>query len=300
MTKTHYFGLKVLFYVSVAAACPAASAQQQEQFRLVHDTFTVVSLQMNDLGPFDFILDTGTDTTLVDPRLASLLSLAPLDRMTLTTPVGKQVLVRSSLRRVALGSAAVSDVEVLVEDMPELRKLDPHLRGILGQNFLSHFNYALDYRRRLLHLESQNELRDSTIGKRVPLEATGSRMVIQAEMPSLGIAKAHLLLDSGSSDLVLFRKMEQLSPSQLGGNSSLVNSRSDSLEVAMLRIHSLTIGDQHFHDIKLALLSPGAGESRPEDGLLPTILFRALYVNNREGFVIFNPRFDIREPKAGN
>jgi hypothetical protein len=26
------------------------------------------------------------------------------------------------------------------------------------------------------------------------------------------------------------------------------------------------------------------------DGLLPTILFRAVYVNNRDGFVVFNPR----------
>jgi hypothetical protein len=211
--------------------------------------------------------------------------------MVLTTPVGKQVLVRSSLRRIALGSAAVPDLEVLVQDMPELRKLDPHLRGILGQNFLSHFNYVLDYHRRLLRLESQDELRDSAIGERVPLDSTGGRMVVQPGMPSLGIVKAHLLLDSGSTDLVLFRKMEQLTALLPSRSFSLVNSQSDSREVTVLRINALTIGDQHFRDIKLALLRPGAGEPPSEDGLLPTILFRALYVNNREGFVIFNPRF---------
>jgi hypothetical protein len=63
----------------------------------------------------------------------------------------------------------------------------------------------------------------------------------------------------------------------------------------VLRVNALTIGDQHFHNIKLALLTPVAGESRTEDGLLPTILFRALYVNNREGFVVFNPKFQTGE-----
>ncbi len=299
MTKPLHFGRMVVFYVIAAAAWPAANAQQQEPFRLVHDTFAVVSLQLNDLGPFDFILDTGTDTTLVDPGLASLLALAPIDRMTLTTPVGKQVLVRSVLRRVALDSAAISDVEVLVQDMPELRKLDQHVRGILGQNFLSHFNYVLDYRQRLLCLESRDELRDSAIGERMPFESTVGRMVIQTEILFLGIAKAHLLLDSASSDLVLFRKMEQPRLPLLNGNSSLANSRSDSREVTMLRINSFSVGGQHFHDIKLALLTPGAGESRLEDGLLPTILFRVLYVNNREGFVILNPIFEMRESKSG-
>ena len=68
----------------------------------------------------------------------------------------------------------------------------------------------------------------------------------------------------------------------------------------MLRMNAFTIGDQHLHDVKLALLPPGAGEPQSEDGLLPTILFHALYVNNREGFVILNPKFEIREPKAGS
>jgi hypothetical protein len=293
-------GRTILFSVIVAGAWVAANAQEQSPIRLVHDTFAVVSLQINGSGPFDFILDTGTDTTLVDLRLASDLALAPLDRMILTTPVSKRALVRSSLRKVVLGSGVVSDVEVLMQDMPELRRLDKRIRGILGQNFLSHFNYVIDYRRRLLMLESQDELRDSAIGERVPFEAMRGRIVIQTEMPSLGIGWVHLLLDSASSDLVLFRKTAQLKSPLPSSNSSLLNSWNDSRDVTMLRVNALTVGGQHLYDIKLALLPPGTGESQPEDGLLPTILFHALYVNNREGFVILNPTFEIREPKSGN
>ena len=108
MTKTLRIGRNtlvgrtILFSVIVAGAWVAANAQEQSPISLVHDTFAVVSLQINGSGPFDFILDTGTDTTLVDLRLASDLALAPLDRMILTTPVSKRALVRSSLRKVSL------------------------------------------------------------------------------------------------------------------------------------------------------------------------------------------------------
>jgi predicted aspartyl protease len=288
--KIIHFGLTALFYFSFATASPAPSTRDQLQFRLIQDTFVVVAIRINNLGPFDFILDTGTDTTLVDPELASSLDLLPLDRMTLTTPIGKQVLVRTALRQVVLGSATVSDVEGLVQDMPALRKLSPHIRGIIGQNFLSHFNYVLDYRHRLIHFESENELRDSSFGARVPLETPG-RMVIESEMSSLGVGKAHLLLDSAANSLVLFRRVERLGPLKQGENSSLTDARNAARSDAMVRVDSLTISDQHFHNLKLAFVPPGEGNSRVEDGLLPTILFRALYVNNREGFVVLNPRF---------
>ncbi|HEY7404596.1 MAG TPA: aspartyl protease family protein [Candidatus Angelobacter sp.] len=290
MKKIIHFGLTALFYVSFATASPAPSTQDQLQFRLIQDTLVVVAIRINDLGPFDFILDTGTDTTLVDPRLASSLQLVPLDRMTLTTPIGKQVLVRTALGKVVLGSATASDVEGLVQDMPALRKLSPHIRGILGQNFLSHFNYVLDYRHKFLYFESENELRDSSLGARVPLEAPG-RMVIQSEISPLGVGKARLLLDSAANNLVLFRRLERLGPLQQGEDSSVTDSRNAARTSTLVRIDSLTICDQHLHDLKLAYLPPGIGDSRFEDGLLPTILFRALYVNNREGFVVLNPRF---------
>jgi len=55
------------------------------------------------------------------------------------------------------------------------------------------------------------------------------------------------------------------------------------------RLRGLTIGSQQFHDLTAAV---AATESAQQigDGLLPTALFHVLYVNNREGFVVVNPR----------
>ena len=46
---------------------------------------------------------------------------------------------------------------------------------------------------------------------------------------------------------------------------------------------------QHFHGVAAALPIVDPAE-RIGDGLLPTALFQSFYVNNREGFVIVNPR----------
>jgi len=57
----------------------------------------------------------------------------------------------------------------------------------------------------------------------------------------------------------------------------------------MGRVHALTVGSQQLHEIAVALASTAPAE-QIGDGLLPTALFRSLYLNNREGFVVLNPR----------
>src|SRR5260370_8684674 len=41
-------------------------------------------------GPFDFLVDTGTNTTLIEADLAAELGLVPLDRLSLTTLTGSE------------------------------------------------------------------------------------------------------------------------------------------------------------------------------------------------------------------
>ena len=70
------FVVGALFYFTVAGFGNALKAQSTVlPFRLVHTSVIIVTLRANGEGPFDFILDTGTDTTLVDPQLARQLSL---------------------------------------------------------------------------------------------------------------------------------------------------------------------------------------------------------------------------------
>jgi predicted aspartyl protease len=291
MKNRPYTGLAIkvaLFYCTLAGVCQSIQAQQEIHFRLIHETLIVVSVMANGGGPFDFVLDTGADTTIVDPSIAPELSLVPLERVQQTTLANIQTLTRGLLRSLSVGTAQVENLGVLVHDLGELRKLDPHIEGIAGQDFLSHFNYLLDYRKHVVRIELATEIRDAIAGDPVPVEGSGNRMIVASEAQSRGHAKLSLLLDSGANSVVLMRAASQaLRP--VIQESGLETTSSGQVGLQVGRVNTLTVGSQQFHDIAVALPASEPAE-RIGDGLLPTALFQTLYVNNRQGFVVFNPR----------
>jgi hypothetical protein len=293
MKSTRCAGIAVrvaAFYVAFAGLCQGIHAQSEIHFRLVRDSVIVVSLMANEKGPFDFVLDTGTNTTIVDPSLSRALDLVSLDQIRLGTFAGDQTVVRSSMRTLAAGAAHVENLEVLVQDLAELRKVDSHIEGIVGQNFLAHFNYLLDYRKHLVRIELANEIRDAIDGDQVKVEVSEDKMLVASEAQSLGHARLRLLLDSGANSVILIRKSFQ-APDFSAQRGWLEVTSSGQVGLQVGRVRGLSIGSQQFHDLAVAL-SPAEpdDEERIEDGVLPTVLFRTLYVNNREGFVVFNPR----------
>ncbi len=96
-------------------------------------------------GPFDFLLDTGTNTTLIEADLAAELGLVPVDRLSLTTLTGSEPVPRYFLEETRVGSASVPQLEALAGSLQQLRSLDRNIRGILGMNFLAAFSFRLDY-----------------------------------------------------------------------------------------------------------------------------------------------------------
>ena len=54
-------------------------------------------------------------------------------------------------------------------------------------------------------------------------------------------------------------------------------------------VRNFGIADRHFRNMRV-VVSPGdaAVQGRLEDGLLPTSLFRSVFVNAKEGFVVFS------------
>jgi predicted aspartyl protease len=288
-TRCAGFAIRVaLLYFTLAGVCQIMQAQSEIRFRLVHDAIIVVSLTADEQGPFDFVLDTGADTTIVDPTLAHQLSLVSLAPVRQTTLAGVQTLISSSLRTLAAGPARVNSLVVLIQDLAGLRGMDSHIEGIAGQNFLSHFNYLLDYRRHSVRVELADEIRNNIQGDRVPLEVTENRMMVASQVQSRRRAKLRLLVDSGANAVVLIPAASQALnlPTQKGG-FELTSSGRVGLRVG--RVDGLTVGSQQFHDLAVALPAAEPRE-RIGDGLLPTALFQAIYVNNREGFIVFNPR----------
>jgi predicted aspartyl protease len=290
MKNTTYARLAIrlaAFYFISAVVCQSIHAQTELRFRLVRETMIVVSMQANNEGPFDFVLDTGADTTIVDARIASKLSLASVSHIQQATLAGSQTLTVSMLANLGAGPAKVENLPVLVQDLAELRMMDSHIEGIAGQDFLSHFNYLIDYRKHSVRIEHGDEIRNSLDGDSVSIEVSGHRMMIISEAQSIGRANLRFLLDSGANSVVLLpRASREIDlPVQENRSAATVNGHMD---LKSGRIRTLKIGSQQFHDLVVAM--PAAELPEIGDGLLPTTLFKSLYVNNHEGFVIFNPQ----------
>ncbi len=282
-----------LFYCmcTVAGVCQSPQMRSEIPFRLVHDTLIVVSFEVNQQGPFDFIVDTGMATTTVDSSLARKLSLVPQGHALLVAVGGSQAVAKSSIGRLALGSAQVGSQPVLVEDLSGLRKLDGRIQGIVGQDFLSHFNYLLDYRGHFIRVEQHDEIQSDIGEDHVPMELRHGEMTVEAESRSVRSEKLRLILDSGTSSIVLMRDASERLKLPIRENRSELTTAGQ-VFVHAGAIQHLTVGSVQFHDIRAALSTQSAEQL--SDGLLPTGLFRALYVNNRESFVVFNPQIKGR------
>jgi predicted aspartyl protease len=278
-------------FLVIGTAAQAIWAQSEIRFRLVNN-LVIISLKSNHAGPYDFVMDTGADTTVIDSSIAPGLSFSPLDHIRQTTLSGVQTVTRGSIPSLSVGTVEVDNIDALVRDLSVLRKMDIHIEGILGQNFLSHFNYLLDYGEQMVRIEVGSEIQNSVEGDHVSIDGREHRMLVTSEAQTRGNARLQLMLDSGAGCLVLMpRAVQELNlPKQGNELESTSNGR---VELHTTRIRALAVGSQHLHNLN-AVLSNIEPAERIGDGMLPTVLFRALYVNNQENFVVFNPRIKGR------
>ena len=281
--------LKVaLFYFTLAGVCQSVQAQSEIHFRLAHNTLVVVPVMAGQEGPFDFVLDTGADTSVVDPSIAPRLSMVSAGSVKQTTLAGVQTLTKGLIPSLSIGPIQATDASVLMQDLSELRQMDSRIVGIAGEDLLSRFNYMLDYNKHVVRFERDHEIEDSVEGERLAIEANENRMLVSSEAQSQNRANLHLLLDSGANSVVLLHSASQSLHLRVQATGSETTS-SGQIGLQTGRIHELLVGSEKFRDLPVALSATEPSE-RVGDGLLPTVLFHTLYINSREGFVILNPR----------
>src|SRR5260370_14722997 len=139
------------------------------RFRLVQRSQVIVPVTINHTGPYDFLVDTGAQVTSVDPALAAQLHL----RIEGTTGfVGVGFRTRPSFAHLDIletGSHAIENPLVVVQNLEHLQAADPRIRGILGGNFLGHFDVLIDYARGILCLDDAKVMQPQIKGKHIAL-----------------------------------------------------------------------------------------------------------------------------------
>ena len=260
------------------------SPETSVKFRLIQDYMIIVPVQINDSETLEFLLDTGTNTSVIVPEAAARLNLRAVDRIEIVTVAGSVIAPRSFPSHLALGGKSAANTEVLWSDLPELRRLDNRIIGILGQNFLRQFNFTLDFRERRINFADADENQFEQTA-RLPFEKEKGEILLTLKIKQTNLK---FVLDSGASGLILFasgcRKLEKriVPDEQLMQVST--NAGKNLTQTGWL--DKLQVGDKSLPRLPVALL----GEvERAEDGLLPMRLFRSVYFNNQEGYVILNP-----------
>ena len=127
-------------------------------FRLVNRYQMIVEVSVNHSGPYNFLLDTGTQMTMVDPALAAELH---LNTQGSAGVAGVGFLASAPFAQLDLlevGSHAVANQKVLVFDFQNPHSVDLHpFRGVLGKNFLGEFDMLIDNAHNVLCLDDSSD-----------------------------------------------------------------------------------------------------------------------------------------------
>ena len=139
-----------LFALPGVLAAQVVQPNEILQFHLRSGYLIIVQTVVNGAGPFNFLLDTGTTRTVIDPDLARQLQVPVIGEVSLTGVLHVRQDQLVQLKDVRLGEASQSGLRAIVDELARQKMLAPGIRGVLGEDFLSRFDILIDYRRHTL------------------------------------------------------------------------------------------------------------------------------------------------------
>jgi Aspartyl protease len=133
----------------------------------------VVGVSLNHSGPYDFLLDTGTQMTVVDLSLAADLHLTAMGNAKVAGVSIEGPAMFAKLDRLEVGDHVAIRQDVLVYNMKNVQGAGFAIRGLLGEDFLSGYDVLIDKTHNVLCIDDTGEMLKRIQGQREPLNSTG-------------------------------------------------------------------------------------------------------------------------------
>lgn len=224
----------------------------------------VDGVYVNGHGPYRFLVDTGAETNQLDVNLAREIGLRPTFRVELATVAGVGTAGGTDGVRLRLGAESAV-TELLFTDMEAVRALSGDIGGVLGQAFLSRFDYLLDLRRRRIVFGSPRP------------EGLWAEMDMSTGRPTVFTSLGRLVIDSGADRLILFGAGQ--------GGGAILRTANGFLSARVAGGRRLLIeGREVHHSGAIAVATPaGSGGA---DGLLPAATFDSIYFCHSMGYLV--------------
>jgi hypothetical protein len=270
-------------------------------FRLVNRHQIALAVSINRTGPYNFQLDTGTEITMIDPSLATGLHLETQGAAIVAGAGSRQSASIAKLDLLEAVSRSVANQRVLVYDLKKLQSADLHIQGILGEDFLEHFDMLIDNAHSLLCLDDTGAMRDGVKGTHIPLAAS-AEAANGAVLPALLIIVAHLsggtrpvrlMLDSGANAPILYNTSQYMTL-QLSQTVALRGCGVDGVQriFSALPRQELKIGPLELTGVPFFSLAGSQKDpiAKGFDGVLPIGLFRRVFIDHTEHFAVLESR----------
>ncbi len=270
-------------------------------FHLVQRSKIIVPVVINHTGPHQFLVDTGAQFTVVDPLLATELRLKTQGSAEVVSVGFSTQASFAYLDLLEAGSHSVANHPVEVLDLQPLQAADLHFRGIIGGDFLGHFDVLMDYAHRMLCLDDTKVMQGAVKGAHialvtppetpdeVPLTALP---IIPVRLSGMGERQLLLTLDSGANASFLFNHAVNLAPG-LRQTRQRDGYGADGVKrgFSILPPQSMQIGSFNMRQVSFAAPAD-SGENdltSKEDGLLTTGFFRRVFISYADRFVVLEP-----------
>lgn len=238
----------------------------------------VADVWLGERGPYRFMVDTGAETSVVDPSLAREAGLVARYRVEVGTVTGSRLVPGHPAVDLRFApSSPFGPSELLWFPLDTIRQAVPDARGILGMSTLRGHDLLLDLRTG----EALVDTAPGEPGEPIPFRWLGGRIAVEALVEA---ERRLLILDSGASHLMLYGTAGTHGP---GGRVRLATNEG-SREVPLVRVGRLAVGVLSWQGVPAAAVPRPA--DRPEDGLLPASLFDWVYIEGRGHRLLGRPR----------
>jgi hypothetical protein len=177
-------------------------------------------------------------------------------------------------------------------------QFDDRVQGILGQNFLEHFDLLIDNDEQTLTLDPGSSVATSLTGERLQIfrfgvfnfAPTPERLIVKLKMPFYTQKPLLFLVDSGANTSVLYPSQGGLAIRAMQGSLRADLAGLDRRQTCQLQQATVELGTAKFSGINLATCEGLTRNKMDTDGVLPTRVFHRLFISYKSAYMIANPQ----------
>ena len=253
------------------------------RFDLYHDYLIVARGSVGSQNSLNFLVDTGTNPSVLDRRVAQKLHLQ--ERPSILAGINGRVQAgQATVPSLQFGPIRRENVNMVVTDLSFFSKAIPvPIDGVIGLDIVGQIPFEIDYSASRITFGTVPALKNS-----LPLEVRGGLAIVSADLNHLS---TRLVLDTAASALILFAPPTPAMVSRV--NAAAVqqsSSRMGEFERKPVQLRSLSLGQTELREQPAFVVQKRWAGVEEFDGLMsPALLgITRLAVDTQRGVVEFN------------